>query len=152
MNFRMIAVDDQPKNLLVLEEYLGSEFQVTSFSTGQKLIDHITNGGRADLILLDIVMPRPDGYTLSIWLKSNPATRDIPVIFLVSLESQMEEAYALSLGAEDFIHNPLSPPVVCARARNHLLLSQARNTLRNQNRNLENLMAERTRKIQVQAD
>lgn len=152
MRYRIIAVDDQPDNLLVLEDYLGSEFSLTSFSKGQQLIEFIKNGGEADLILLDIVMPMPDGYSLCIWLKSNPITRDIPIVFLTSLESHTDEAYALSLGAEDFIHKPLSPPVVRARVRNHLLLSQARNTLRHQNQNLENLVGERTRKIQEQAD
>ena len=152
MSFQIIAVDDQPDNLLVLEDYLGHEFALTPFSNGQEFIGFIEKGGQADLILLDIVMPMPDGYSLCIWLKSNPATRDIPVVFLTSLESQTDEAYALSLGAEDFIHKPLSPPVVRARVRNHLLLSQARNTLRHQNRNLEKLVAERTRKIQEQAN
>jgi putative two-component system response regulator len=152
MTYRVIAVDDQPDNLLVLEDYLGSDYAVTPFSQGQQLMEYFSAGGQADLILLDVVMPMPDGYSLCIWLKANPLTRDIPVVFLTSLESQTDEAYALSLGAEDFIHKPLSPPVVLARVRNHLLLSQARKLLQNQNKGLEQLVAERTRQIQEQSD
>lgn len=152
MSYRVIAVDDQPDNLLILEDYLGREYAVMTFARGQQLVDYFTAGGEADLILLDVVMPMPDGYTLCRWLKSGPLTRDIPVIFLTSLESSTDEAFALSLGAEDFIHKPLSQAVVLARVRNHLLLAQARKSLQDQNRTLERLVAERTRKIQEQAD
>lgn len=152
MTFRIVAVDDQPDNLLVLEHYLGNDYAVTTFSRGQDLVGYFESGGRADLILLDIVMPLPDGYALCRWLKSAALTRDVPVVFLTSLESHTDEAFALSLGAEDFIHKPFSPPVVLARVRNHLLLSQTREALRKQNQTLEILVAERTRKIQEQSD
>ncbi|MFT3848785.1 MAG: response regulator [Propionivibrio sp.] len=152
MTYRVIAVDDQPDNLLILEDYLGRDYGVTTFGRGQQLIDYFTAGGSADLILLDIIMPMPDGYTLCRWLKSGPLTRDIPVMFLTSLESSTDEAFALSIGAEDFIHKPLSRAVVLARVRNHLLLAQARKSLQDQNRTLERLIEERTRKIQEQAD
>ena len=152
MTYRIIAVDDQPDNLLILEDYLGREYAVTTFGRGQQLIDYFTAGGEADLILLDVVMPMPDGYTLCRWLKGGPLTRDIPVMFLTSLESSTDEAFALSLGAEDFIHKPLSQAVVLGRVRNHLLLAQARKSLQDQNRTLERMVAERTRKIQEQTD
>ena len=152
MTYRIIAVDDQPDNLQILEDYLGREYAVTTFGRGQQLIDYFTAGGEADLILLDVVMPMPDGYTLCRWLKGGPLTRDIPVMFLTSLESSTDEAFALSLGAEDFIHKPLSQAVVLGRVRNHLLLAQARKSLQDQNRTLERMVAERTRKIQEQSD
>ena len=152
MKFRIIAVDDQPDNLLVLEHYLGSDYDLTTFRRGQEMVDYFESGGMADLILLDIVMPMPDGYTLCRWLKAAPLTRDVPVVFLTSLESHTDEAFALSLGAEDFIHKPFSPPVVLARVHSHLLLSQARQALQKQNQTLEILVAERTRKIQEQSD
>ena len=103
-------------------------------------------------MLLDVVMPMPDGYTLCRWLKSTPLTRDVPVIFLTSLESHADETYAFSLGAEDFIHKPLSLPVVLARVRTHLLLSQTRKALQMQNTSLERLVAERTQQIQDQSN
>ena len=148
----VIAVDDQPDNLLVLEHYLGDDYALTTFDRGQDLVDYFESGGLADLILLDIVMPMPDGYSICRWLKSTASTQDVPVVFLTSLEGPADEAFALSLGAEDFIHKPLSPPVVLARVRNHLLLSQTRKALWQQNQTLETLVAERTRKIQEQSD
>ena len=152
MKPRIIAIDDQPDNLLVLEHYLSDEYALTTFSQGQDLIDYFESGGRADLILLDIVMPMPDGFSICRWLKKTATTRDIPVVFLTSLSGAADEAFALSLGAEDFIQKPLSPPVVLARVRNHVLLGQARKMLWQQNQTLETLVAERTRKIQEQSD
>ena len=152
MRYKVIAVDDQPDNLLVIEDYLGKEYDVITFNRGQALVEYFEAGHKADLVLLDIIMPMPDGYTLCNWLKGGPMTRDIPIVFLTSLENNADEAYALSLGAEDFIHKPLSPPVLMARVRNHLLLNQTRRALQNQNKGLEKLIVERTRKIQEQSD
>ena len=152
MKQRVIAVDDQPDNLLIIEDFLGKTYDIITFGRGQAMVDYFEAGNRADLVLLDIVMPMPDGYALCNWLKGSPMTRDIPVVFLTGLENSEEEAYALSIGAEDFIHQPLSPPVLSARVRNHLALAQARRALQDQNRGLEKLVVERTRKIQEQSD
>ena len=152
MKQRVIAVDDQPDNLLIIEDFLGKTYDIITFGRGQAMVDYFEAGNRADLVLLDIVMPMPDGYALCNWLKGSPMTRDIPVVFLTGLENSEEEAYALSIGAEDFIHKPLSPPVLSARVRNHLALAQARRALQDQNRGLEKLVVERTRKIQGQSD
>lgn len=152
MKQKVIAVDDQPDNLLVIEDYLGKAYDIITFEHGQAMVDYFEAGNKADLVLLDIVMPMPDGYALCNWLKGSPMTRDIPVVFLTGVENCEEEAYALSIGAEDFIHKPLSPPVLTARVRNHLALAQARRALQNQNRGLEKLIVERTRKIQEQSD
>lgn len=110
MKPKVIAVDDQPDNLLIIEGSLGREYETVTFNAGQALIDYLEAGNKADLILLDIVMPMPDGYTLCNMLKGNPITRDIPVMFLTGLDSIEDEVYALSIGGEDFIHKPLSPP------------------------------------------
>ena len=152
MRYKVLAVDDQPDNLLVIEDFLGMDYDVVTFSGGQSLIDYFEGGQKADIVLLDIVMPMPDGYALCHWLKGSPITRDIPIIFLTSLDSQADEAYALSVGADDFVHKPLSPPVLSARVRNHLALSQTRKALQSQNKGLEKLVVERTRKIQAQSD
>ena len=152
MKQRVIAVDDQPDNLLIIEDFLGKTYDIITFGRGQAMVDYFEAGNRADLVLLDIVMPMPDGYALCNWLKGSPMTRDIPVVFLTGLENSEEEAYALSIGAEDFIHKPLSPPVLSARVRNHLALAQARRALQDQNRGLEKLVVERTSKIQEQSD
>jgi putative two-component system response regulator len=93
-----------------------------------------------------------DGFEVCRRLKFDPRWREIPVIFLTSLDSPADEALGLSLGAEDFIQKPYSPPVVLARVRNQLTLSRATRLLKNRNDDLERLVQERTREIREQTD
>jgi putative two-component system response regulator len=143
----ILVVDDDAVNLQILEDTLGDRYTIQTAVDGSQGLNYLESGGRADLILSDIVMPKMDGYEFCIHLKANPATRDIPVLFLSSLDSANDEEKGLTLGAEDFIHKPISPPVVMARVRNHLELSQARTRLSERNEELEMLVLERTRAL-----
>lgn len=140
MKAKVIAVDDQPDNLLVLEHYLGDDYALTTFSRGQDLLDYFEAGGQADLILLDIMMPGMDGYEVCRRLKADPATRDIPVIFLTAKSGVEDEKQGLDLGAVDYITKPISPPIVLARVRTHLALYD-------QTRELERMVDQRTHEL-----
>lgn len=143
----VLIADDQAPILLILEEMLEEQFQVHSFHDGQGLLDYVRQGGAVDLVLTDVVMPGVDGFEVCRQLKADSRTRDIPILFLSSLESDTDEAFGLSLGAEDFIHKPFSPPVVLARVRNHLALADANRQLLRRNEELEQLVEERTREV-----
>lgn len=147
----ILIVDDQPDNLLILEDLLGESHVVHSLDGGHAALAYLGDGGPADLILLDVMMPGLDGFEVCRALKQDPATSDIPVIFLTTLSSAIDEERGLSLGAEDFIHKPFSPAVVFARVRNHLRLSQSARLLRTRNEDLERLVSERTRHILEQS-
>lgn len=147
----ILVVDDQHSDLLILEDLLSSHYRIVTASSGREAMDYFDKGWTANLILLDVMMPDMDGFAVCRHLKANASTRDIPVLFLTSLDSPKDEEYGLSLGAEDFIHKPFSVPVVLARVRNHLFLSAARSELLAHNQNLEHLVDERTRKIRRQA-
>lgn len=149
---QVLVADDQLENLLILEEVLGEHYIVRSLTDGRQVLDYLATGEGVELILLDVVMPVLDGFETCRRLKENPRTWDIPVIFLTGLDSAADEAHGLSLGAEDFIHKPFSPPVVLARVRNHLKLSRATRLLRSRNEDLERLVAERTRDVQNQSE
>lgn len=148
----ILVADDQVENLLILEEVLDANFVVRAVTDGRQVLDYLREGGRADMILLDVVMPGMDGFETCRSLKADPRTWDIPVMFLTSLDSPSDEAHGLSLGAEDFIHKPFSPPVVLARVRNHMKLAQATRMLRDRNEGLEQVVAERTREILRQSE
>lgn len=148
----ILVADDQVENLLILEEVLEAEYDVRAVTDGRQVLDYLGSGSHADMVLLDVVMPVMDGFEACRRLKSDARTWDIPVMFLTSLESAADEAHGLSLGAEDFIHKPFSPPVVLARVRNHMKLAQATRMLRDRNAGLEQLVAERTRDILRQSD
>lgn len=148
----LLIADDQPENLLILDDLLNEYYEIHTVGNGEQVFEFFSDGGRADLILLDVLMPVMNGFETCQRLKSAGSTRDIPVIFLTGLESSADEEYGLSLGADDFIHKPVSPPVVLARVRNHLALSRATRDLKLRNENLEQIVAERTREVILQTE
>ena len=148
----VLVVDDQPDNLLILEDMLGEEHDVHTAENGREALAWVEGGEPVDLVLLDVMMPDLDGFEVCRRLKANAAVRDIPVIFLTTLQSADDEERGLSLGAEDFIHKPFSPAVVIARVRNHLALSRASRLLRSRNEDLELAVAERTRRMLAQSE
>jgi putative two-component system response regulator len=143
---KILIVDDSLNNIEVLSNILGKGYSTSFASDGSEALALISRDA-PDLILLDVVMPGIDGFEVCKRLKADIATRDIPVIFLTSLDSAVDEECGLSLGAEDFIHKPASPPVVLARVRNHLILATTRRELKQHNENLEQLVAERTEEL-----
>jgi DNA-binding response OmpR family regulator len=78
--------------------------------------------GLPDLILLDIRMPNMDGYTCCRLLKANPATRDIPIIFLSGTEAAEDRITGLQIGGVDFVSKPFTPGELAARIHVHLNL------------------------------
>lgn len=149
---RILIVDDQPDNLLILEDLLGRHYTVHAACDGEEALTRLADGDRPDLMLLDVVMPGMDGFEVCRRVKAAPGLRDMPVLLLTGLESAADEEYGLSLGADDFIHKPYSPPVVLARVNNHLKLARASRLLRDRNEDLERLVAERTREILRQSE
>ena len=142
----LLIVDDSLGNIEALAAILDQDYALSFATDGAEALALVAHH-IFDLILLDIVMPGMDGFEVCRRLKASHTARDIPVIFLTSLESAADEEYGLSLGAEDFIHKPASPPVVLARVRTHLQLANARRELRRHNDELERLVAERTEEI-----
>ncbi|WP_442769270.1 HD domain-containing phosphohydrolase [Zoogloea ramigera] len=147
----VLVVDDQADNLLILEDALSDVYDVHPAVNGREALRYLNGGGRADLILLDVMMPEIAGDEVCRRLKSSESTRTIPVLFLTGLDRPEDEERGLELGAEDFIHKPISPPVVRARVRTHLALSRATRALERRNADLELLVAERTAEISAQA-
>ena len=77
---------------------------------------------KPNLILLDVLMPGRDGYEVLACLRDNPATRDIPVIFVTSQDSMKDEEHGLERGAVDYITKPYRSPIVLARIHTQLEL------------------------------
>ncbi|MEI7643952.1 MAG: response regulator [Chloroflexales bacterium] len=61
---------------------------------------------RFDVVLLDVMMPRVDGFTACAWLYANPQTRDLPVIFLTAKSQELEVQRGLAIGARGYIVKP----------------------------------------------
>ena len=143
----LLIIDDELINRLILEEVLAPHYAVQVQPDGQSAQEYLTSGGSADLILSDVKMPGMDGFAFCRWLKSDERTRNIPLLFLTSLDSDADEEQGFQLGAEDFIHKPISPNIVLARVRTHLELAQTRAQLYARNVDLELLVSQRTQEL-----
>lgn len=139
----ILIVDDSPENLTVLSELLQPIYLVRAATSGRKALRIAVTAPRPDLILLDVMMPEMDGYQVFEQLRTNPATCDIPVIFVTAMDHIEAELRGLDVGAVDYITKPIVPPIVLARVNTQLELKQARDWLRNQNGYLETEIAKR---------
>ncbi len=148
----LLLVDDTPENLTVLGEILMPHYRVRVASSGQRALTAVVSDPRPDLVLLDVMMPEMDGYEVIRRLRQNPATRELPVIFVTALDSTEDEAHGLELGAVDYITKPVRPAIVLARVRGQLELKEARDRMRDQNLWLESEIARRMRQNQVVQD
>lgn len=143
----ILVVDDTPDNLALMSGLLKDTYRVKLANHGEKALEIAASDPSPDLILLDIMMPGIDGYEVCSRLKSNPATRDIPVIFLTAKAEIEDEKKGLDLGAVDYITKPVSPPIVMARVKAQLELKAAADFLRDKNNYLEQEVARRTQEV-----
>ncbi len=143
----ILVVDDTPANLSLMTGLLRDEYKVKAAIDGEKALRIAQARPAPDLILLDIMMPGVDGHEVCRRLKADPATRDIPVIFLTARSGVEDEKLGLDLGAVDYITKPISPPIVMARVRNHLVLKASADFLRDKAEFLEREVGKRTAEV-----
>ena len=122
----ILIVDDTPTNIGVISGALKDSYRTKIATNGEKALALAGAEEKPDLILLDIMMPGMDGYEVCTRLKADPATAEIPVVFLTGQTGAEDETRGFDVGAVDYIHKPFSPAVVKARVRNHILLREAR--------------------------
>ena len=128
----ILIVDDTPLNLTILSEMITSAgARARTAGSGATALEYARLEPQPDLILLDIMMPEMDGHTVLARLRANPATRDIPVIFVTSLSEGDDEGRGLEEGAADYVTKPINFQVLFARMRAQLELRQARMLLAN---------------------
>jgi CheY-like chemotaxis protein len=131
----ILIVDDETVNIKILHEILQKDYQVIFSTNGKQAID-LAVSKKPDLIILDIIMPEMDGYSVCKALKQNPETKDILIIFITVKDHSDDETKGFELGAVDYIAKPINPSVVKARVRTHLSLMLARRELEIKNREL----------------
>jgi putative two-component system response regulator len=143
----ILIVDDLSVNIDVLAFCLGDKYRVSA-SQDSTLALRSLQYVKPNLILLDLIMPGLDGFEFCKFVKSDPMTSDIPIVFITAASEVSELSKAFSLGAVDYITKPIATEEVRARVRTHLRLKAAEEALKSQNQILERKVRERTRKIQ----
>lgn len=128
----LLVVDDQPINIRVMQQIFSQaeRYRLLAATGGVQALALCQRQPQPDLVLLDIVMPDMDGFAVCRALKADPATRDIPVIFVTAHTDAAQETEALQAGAVDFIPKPVTPAVVRARVQTQLTLKAQNDVLR----------------------
>jgi two-component system alkaline phosphatase synthesis response regulator PhoP len=118
---KILVVDDEVNITQILEFSIGAEgYEVISAQNGEEAIDKARRE-QPDLIILDIMMPIIDGYEACRILKSNPLTKNIPVVLLTAKGRDIDKRLGYEVGATDYIIKPFSPNKLIDRI--HELLS-----------------------------
>lgn len=136
---KLLLVDDEPLNLKLYEKMLKDlDFQIFTATNGQECIEKVQQY-LPDLILMDWNMPVMDGIEALETLKKSDTTKDIPVLMITGVMTSSEDlAYAMSVGAIDFLKKPFDKLELSARVKNIQLLAESMSTLKSQNDSLEN--------------
>ncbi|MGD9042679.1 MAG: response regulator [Desulfobacterales bacterium] len=149
----ILLVDDNPTNLQLLFETLdGRGYKLLIAKDGKTALSIARKAG-PNLILLDIMMPEIDGYEVCRQLKADPATAEIPVIFLSALTDTKDKVQGLDLGAVDYVTKPFQPDEVIARVNTHLTVYRLKKALDQKNKELQEaneLLEERVKKRTAQ--
>lgn len=136
----ILVVDDTVASLDLLCDLLTEAGYVVRPAQDGRMALRSAQAKPPELILLDVRMPGMDGYELCQRLKAEPATRDIPIIFLSALRDTGDKVRGFSLGAVDYIAKPFQPEEVLARVHTHI-------ELRRLQTKLEDKVAERTEQL-----
>ena len=122
---KVLIVDDSPVQAAQLKSILDQEYDVSIVQTAEDGL-RCASAGDFSLILLDVVMPGMNGFTLLKKLQEEVITRHLPVILITSLSDIENEQRGLMLGAVDYIAKPFHPLIVKARVNTHIKLYQYR--------------------------
>lgn len=119
VKYKILIIDDE-KDIVDLLKYnlTKTGFDVVCAFDGEEGINKINE--KPDLILLDVMMPKMNGYEVCSLIKNNIEYKDIPVIILTAKTSEIDETYGLNIGACDFITKPISINKIIARINSNL--------------------------------
>ncbi len=127
---KILVVDDEPLNINILVDLLKEEYKMMAAKSGKQALKAARSSNRPDLILLDIMMPEMSGYEVCSILKEDPATKEIPIMFVSAMNEDADETKGFDLGAVDYITKPISPTILQARVKTHLALMQQASELK----------------------
>lgn len=143
----VLVVDDTRENLMVIHSLFRDDYRLLLATDAFKALRILEGGDIPDLVLLDVMMPEMDGFTLCKRLKEGLRTRDVPVIFLTALSDPADEKRGFEAGGVDFVTKPINLEILASRVKTHLELKRARDLLRSQSAHLQSEVLRRTREI-----
>jgi CheY-like chemotaxis protein/two-component sensor histidine kinase len=121
---KLLLVDDTEENLDLLIAFLSEDYELSIAVDGFNALERVELD-LPDLVLLDVMMPGIDGYKVCQKIKSNPVTKDIPIIFLTSRTDTESIVKGFEMGAADYVTKPFNEKELLARVKVHLDLKHA---------------------------
>ncbi len=147
--YKILIVDDVVSNVLLLKILLSNEkYQVCTANSGKMCIEQAKNE-KPDLILLDVMMPDISGFDTAVILKKDPATRDIPIIFLTALNNPSDLVHGFKVGANDFLTKPFNKEELLVRVMHQITLVAAKRLIQQQNEELRQTIGNRDKMYSV---
>ena len=119
---KILIADDEPGIRLIVSRILEKEYMVLEAADGEEAID-IAKGQRPALILMDLMMPKMDGYAACSRIKSDQATKGIPVVILTGVGHELNKRYAEEMGADGYITKPFTRESLLEEMRRLLVSS-----------------------------
>ncbi len=147
----VLIVDDCVDNLTFMAQGLSDDYTVRAAKSGNIALD-ILRRFDVDLVLLDVVMPEMSGYEVIREMGADPDMNGIPVVFLTAKDSPEDEKLGFELGAVDYIHKPISIPLLRARVRTHIQNKRSKDILRDEKGYLEKEIVKRSNELDLMQD
>lgn len=131
---KILVVDDSEQNIELLEAMLAPQgYDISAARDGEQALKTVVDT-LPDLVLLDVMMPKMDGFEVTRRLRENPATTGIPILMLTALRELSDKVRGLELGADDFLSKPFNRVELVARVRSLLRIKQLRDELQAKNK------------------
>ena len=146
---KILVVDDQAKNIHLLKTALSDRSYEVKGIANPEMTLTVANSVVPNLILLDVMMPKLNGYQVCQQLKSNDVTKDIPIIFISAANDPIDRIRALEVGAADYINKPFQVDELLLRVENQLQLQAAQKQILEFNSKLERRIQERTAQLEA---
>ncbi|MFC4873282.1 response regulator transcription factor [Negadavirga shengliensis] len=112
---RIIAIDDEPSVLLIIQHYFEEKFDVGVFNNPAGALSWMHEGNLPDMIICDLNMPEINGFEFVKMIRSSGFFSSIPLIVLSATESSEKKIEILNAGADDFMVKPFNPKELEAR-------------------------------------
>ncbi|MCV6638761.1 adenylate/guanylate cyclase domain-containing protein [Candidatus Albibeggiatoa sp. nov. NOAA] len=140
----ILIVDDEPDNVSVLYEFLSTnDYEVLVAENGEEALQLIESN-TPNLILLDVIMPAPDGFTLCEQFKNNRQVKHVPVLFMMDTSESIDKVRGFNIGGLDYLARPFQIEEVLARIEVHLSVQTLQQQIEAQQNTIAELQTQMT--------